>query len=366
MDQPTADTSNRFQSFSESSVEARISADAGGIIVYVNKRAETLFGYAADELIGQPITLIVPERFREAHTRAVQGFADADEHPLLGRTVELMALRRDGSEFPVEVALASWTSEGSTFFFANIRDITERKRAEDERLQLLAELQELSNARERLLDDLAHELRGPLTSLGLTIDMYKDLTPEQLDDLMMRASRAVAHLQSLVDDMLDSRSIQAGLFQVDQEPVPWPELAAAAVEAAQPLLETARQRVESQPDKTVVVMADRSQVVRAIYNLLSNASKYSPTGSTIELRAHRAGPEVRIEVADQGPGIPVEHQARLFERFYRVASNRQMPGVGLGLAIVKGIVDGHRGQVGVDSEPGKGSTFWFTLPLAES
>jgi signal transduction histidine kinase len=194
--------------------------------------------------------------------------------------------------------------------------------------------------------------------------MYKDLTPEQLDDLMTRASRAVAHLQGLVDDMLDSRSIHAGLFHVDLEPVPWNELAGAAVEAAQPLLDTARQRVEWCPDGNLVLSADRSQVVRAIYNLLSNASKYSPTGSTVEMRAVVMGNQARVEVADHGSGIPPEHQARLFERFFRVTSHRQMPGVGLGLAIVKGIVEGHGGTVGVSSELGQGSTFWFTLPLA--
>ncbi len=362
-----AETSRRFRGYLESSVEARISADGCGTIVHVNKRAESLFGYSADQLIGQPATLLMPRRYHELHRRELERFRARGQHRLVGQTVETTALRRDGSELPVELSLASWTGpHDEVLFFANVRDITERKRADEERQRLLDELQELSSARERLLEDVAHELRGPLTSLALTIGMYQDLSRDQLDDLMTHANRAVARLQGMVDDMLDARSIQAGLFQVHALPVPWAELAAAAIEAVQPLLDNAKQRVEcSQPAPDLTVLADRSHAVRAIFNLLGNASKYSPTGGLIRLTAEVHDGEVRTSVADRGPGVALEHQARLFERFYRGAHKRQHPGVGLGLAIVKGIAEAHGGSVGVSSQPGCGSTFWFTLPLVK-
>ncbi|MFI5266746.1 MAG: PAS domain S-box protein [Chloroflexota bacterium] len=328
MDELPAEASSRFRAFAESSMEARISANGSGAIVYVNKRAESLFGYSSEELIGQPLTLLMPERFREAHRSGLERFRTEGRQGLIGQTVELTARRRDGLEFPVELALASWTSsDKDIFFFGNLRDITERKRAEEERQRLLAELRELSSARERLLEDVAHELRGPLTSLGLTIGMYRDLSPDQLDDLMTRAGRTVSRLQGLVDDMLDARGIQAGLFQVNAAPVLWSELSAAALEAVQPLLDNAGQRVEcSRPAAGLMVLADRSDVVRAISNLLSNASKYSSSGQAIRLTAEVQGKQLRISVIDPGLGIPLEHQARLFERFYRAPSERQRPG----------------------------------------
>jgi len=347
-------------------MEARISADSNGLIVHVNQRAESLFGYSADELIGRPVTMLMPERFREAHMRGLERYRAAGHGRLMGQVVELTALRRDGVEFPVEAAFASWSSgDGETLFFGTLRDITERKQAEEERQRLLAELQELSSARERLLEDVAHELRGPLTSLALTIDLYRDLSAEELDDLMSRAERAVAHLQELVDDMLDSRTIQAGLFQVELRPVSWKELAAKAVEAVEPQLENARQTIQCRaPERDVIVMADRPHSTRAIVNLLSNASKYSPPGSEIVLAAEPEEEHLKVCVIDKGPGIPADKQKRLFERFYRITQDRQTPGVGLGLAIVKGIAEAHGGSVGVCSELGQGSTFWLTLPLA--
>ena len=355
----------RFRPFAESSMEARISADGAGAILHVNKRTESMFGYAADELIGRPLTMLMPERFRAAHQRALERARGAARRGYVGQTMELTALRRDGEEFPVELALASWGSGDDVFFFGNLRDVTERKRAEDERLRLLAELREVSAARERLLEDVAHELRGPLTSLGLTIGMYQDLEPQQLSDLMVRAERAVSHLQRLVDDMLDARSIHEGSFHVAPEPVAWNDLATAAVEAMQPLLDNAGQRVECLPAPTRLrVMADRPHAVRAIVNLLSNASKYSRHGEAIGLAADVEGNQLRITVTDRGPGISPENQGRLFERFYRADAGRQRPGVGLGLAIVKGVAEAHGGAVGVASQPGEGSSFWLTLPLA--
>ena len=356
----------RFWDFAESSLEARISADGNGIIIHVNKRAEMLFGYAAEELIGQPLTVLMPERYRAAHRQGLERFRNERGHRYIGQTVELTALRRDGGEFPVEVALASWTSSANDiFFFANMRDITERKAAEEERQRLLAELQELSSARERLLEDVAHELRGPLTSLGLTIALAEDLTKAELEDLMGQAGRAVNYLQQLVDDMLDARVIQAGLFEVRSRPLPLDQLTAAAIDQVRPALVAASQHLECDlPSHPVQVLADPRHATRALVNLLGNASKYSPRGETICLRVEHHDGQMRLSVIDRGPGIPVEQQPRLFERFYRGPSGRQRPGVGLGLAIVKGIAEAHGGAVGVDSVPGQGSTFWFSLPLA--
>jgi two-component system phosphate regulon sensor histidine kinase PhoR len=366
VDHLPAEASGRFLAFPDSAMEARISADGDGLIVHANKRAESMFGYTTDELLGQPLAMLMPERFREAHHQGLARFRQEGQSSWVGRTVELIALRRDGQEFPVELALASWGGGGSgVLFFGNLRDITVRKQAEEEHQRLLAELRNLSTARERLLEDVAHELRGPLTSLGLTIDMRRELEPDQMEDLMTRAGRAVARLQRLVDDMLDARSIQEGRFQVAPRRINAGELLAAAVEEAEPVVENAGQRLEcSSSAARVAVLADRPHAVRAILNLLSNASKYTPSGGTIRLTTELAGAELRIAVLDRGPGVPIAQQEHLFERFYRAPSHRQRPGVGLGLAIVKGVAEAHGGSVGVDSQPGQGSCFWFSLPLA--
>jgi signal transduction histidine kinase len=228
---------------------------------------------------------------------------------------------------------------------------------------------EVNRLREQLLYSVAHELRSPLQILDNCLEMldtdYAELTAEEFDRLLSTARRTARRMRTLMEDLLSAGSIQSGHFVVAPRRTDLDAIVLDAVDIVRPVLEGQRQHVEVElPEDSVPVMADARYARQVLANLLANASKYSPEDSLIRLVAAPDGTMMRISVIDQGPGIAPEQQAGLFERFYRVRSDSNVPGVGLGLAIAKGIVDAHGGSIGIDSELGSGTSVWFTLPRA--
>ncbi len=227
---------------------------------------------------------------------------------------------------------------------------------------------EASRMREQLLYNIAHELRTPLAvlqnALELLNESYATLAAEELRHLLGAALRTSRRLENLMTDLLSAGSIQAGRFIVNPRPVRLAQLVQEAIEDIIPMTETRGQKVEPHLcSKDLQVLADPRAVTRVLTNLLSNAAKYGPGGQPILVEAETVDGAVRVTVADQGPGIPEEQRAGLFDRFYRVKTGNDEPGIGLGLAIVKGIAEAHGGSVGVASEPGAGTRVWFTLPV---
>jgi signal transduction histidine kinase len=226
----------------------------------------------------------------------------------------------------------------------------------------------LNRLREELLYSVAHELRAPLAVLENALDIlaegYADLPADEFAKLMGSAQRTAGRLRTLMEDLLSAGSIQAGHFRVELRPVELREIVSEAVDGVQPTLSERGQRLETDLPDGIVVKADRRYARQVLANLIGNASRYGPPGSAIRVRAENASGQVRVAVDDTGPGIPKEEQSRLFERFYR--SRAEGPGIGLGLAIAKGIVEAHGGRIGVDSEPGAGTSVWFTLPAASA
>jgi two-component system, OmpR family, phosphate regulon sensor histidine kinase PhoR len=228
---------------------------------------------------------------------------------------------------------------------------------------------ELNRLREQLLYSVAHELRGPVTVLENALEIvtteYATLPAADFQQLLASARRTTVRLRVLMEGLLSAGSIQSGRFVVRPQPARVSALLAEALEAVEVNLAPRRQRIERQlSDERLCVLADRRYTVQVLANLLNNASKYSPEGEVIQVRAARENGDVLIAVEDHGPGIPAEQRAGLFERFYRVRARNEEPGTGLGLAIVKGIVEAHGGTVGVDSKEGRGTRVWFTLPAA--
>jgi signal transduction histidine kinase len=228
---------------------------------------------------------------------------------------------------------------------------------------------ELNRLREQLLYDVAHELRGPMGILDNALDIvatdYGSLSTSEFESLMGSARRTVTRLHQLMEDLLGAGSIQAGRFQVEPRPTELGTIISAAVEAVEPLLQNRGQILDtSQTDEGLMIMADRRYVRNALVNLLTNAAKYSPDNSRITVVTNQLRNETKVSVIDSGPGMTPDEQVGLFDRFYR-ARPKGDRGIGLGLAIVKGIVEAHGGDVGVASQPGAGSEFWFTLPLAK-
>lgn len=225
---------------------------------------------------------------------------------------------------------------------------------------------EVNVMREQLLYSVAHELRGPLAVLQNALDIlgegYADLSTDEFARLTDSARRTAGRLRTLMDDLLSAGAIQAGGFRIDPCPIELHEIVTEAIEMLAPLIDERGQTVEIGVPNDLTVLADHRYARQVLTNLLSNASRYGPQGSTLRIAAEPLDGQVRVAVADHGVGIPKDLQTHLFERYYRTRAGG--PGIGLGLAISKGIVEAHGGRIGLESEPGQGTTVWFTLPQA--
>ena len=238
--------------------------------------------------------------------------------------------------------------------------------------QTLDELRREKAWTDHLLANVSHEFRTPLSAVAaaveLLMDQAPDLSPDEIQELLTSLHLGVLNLQKLVDNLLESASIEAGRFQVHPRPCNLDGIIVEAVRTMQPLLNKYGQRLTVElPASIPIVQADPRRTVQVLVNLLSNASKYGPTDAEITIGVVTVHDWVRVTVSDQGPGIPVAQRVDLFQRFAtsEAAGSDRQAGFGLGLSVVKAIVEGHNGQVGVDDRPGGGSVFWFTLPAVD-
>jgi K+-sensing histidine kinase KdpD len=248
--------------------------------------------------------------------------------------------------------------DGSTLQTALVlRDITEEEAAQQLRAYFLA--------------NISHEFRTPLAALHASVELLleeiEDLSRSEIGELLNSIHLSVTGLQALIDNLLESTSIEAGRFQIRRRPTDMNNVIAEAVRTVKPLLDRRHQNlVLNDTDCFPPINIDPTRMTQVLANLLSNASKYSPVEETIELNLEKVGDSLlRVTVADRGPGISPVEQENLFRRYVRLAANDDVQyGVGLGLSVVKAIVEGHGGEVGVHTRPGGGSIFWFTIPVA--
>ena len=236
--------------------------------------------------------------------------------------------------------------------------------------QTYTQLRELNQLKDEYLFSVAHEVRTPLASLVASVEIlstdHGDMPPHELAATVRRIERAAVRMHTLVENVLDAGSIRAGRFSIYPSAVDLRQILDGAASTLQPLLEEKRQELRIDlADEMPAIMADARRVGQVFANLLSNASKYGPEGDRIEVSGVVREADVLVRITDHGPGIPLPEQGELFERYFRAASSaRSSPGTGLGLAISKAIVEAHGGTVGLEAEPDRGTTVWFTLPLA--
>lgn len=318
-----------------------VTTSLSGRITGFNAAAIALFGSPA-RLYGRGIRDVLPfaAEPHEPTSGDVQGrLADAT-----GRTVDLEISR---------TVLHEGADQGYAVYV--VHDISRHA--------------EVNRLREQLLYSVAHELRGPLMVLDNALEIldteYPRLTSEEHAHVLGTARRTARRMRTLMEDLLSAGSIQSGHFVVAPRKTSIQAIIDDALEIVGPAMRARGQRLEIDvPANAPRVMADQRYARQVLTNLLANASKYSPEDSMIRLVVHPNSRLVRFSVEDQGPGIAPEQQAGLFERFYRVRTDSDAPGVGLGLAIAKGIVEAHGGSIGIDSQVGNGTRVWFTLQSA--
>jgi two-component system phosphate regulon sensor histidine kinase PhoR len=335
----------------QSIVEGVVAFDTRGRVTFMSQGAERLSGWISDEALGQLINDVFPLPDGEAGTflERIPPAGDKREIEVLARPGRRVVLATTGARLvppnsdTVQVALV-------------LRDVTEE--------------QALRNLRSFFLANISHEFRTPLSTLNASIELLMDeadeLTPAEVRELLKPTYLSLVSLQTLIDNLLESSSMEAGSFAIRPRPINLNEVIAGALSITRPMLERRGQMVAvTEPAQPVRLVGDAARLTQALVNLLNNASKYGPSGQPMDLLVEANDDALRIAVADRGPGIPPEDQVNLFRQFVRLhAEGREQYGIGLGLYVVKRIAEAHGGTVGVSGRPGGGSIFWMDLPFA--
>jgi PAS domain S-box-containing protein len=347
--------------------DAMVIVDEEGAILWENGVAEQLFGWSRAEVVGRPVEILLPARFRATHHVHRAGYVAAPRTRPMGLGLDLSALKKDGSEFPAEISLSPLVVDGRRCTIAAVRDVTERKKVE-RRASLYRKAQAEVLERDEFLSIASHELRTPVTALQLQLQLLhraaqrsiEDL-PQLLEDKVRALERQTRRISLLVNELLDVSRMRLGRLELRYEDLDLAEIARETVEQLRAEVARSGSDVRLELRAPTRGRWDRMRVEQVLTNLVANAAKFGQ-GKPIVVGVDGDPAVARVRVSDQGIGIDQDAQARVFDRFERAVGSSHFGGLGLGLYIAKQIVSAHGGQIRVESAPGTGSTFTVELP----
>lgn len=367
---------SRTRSILETAIDAITVMDTEGVVQEWNPAAERMFGYSRAQVVGQKLAdLIIPPYMRQQHQLGLARYLVDGVAPLLNQRVETVAMRADGTEFPVELALTETKNNGSSVFTGYISDITERKRAEQEIQQLNAELEQRVQKRTQQLESankeleafsysVSHDLRAPLRHINGFVEILRSNADEKLDEesrgFLDTIAESARQMGKLIDDLLAFSRM--GRTELRLAPV---KLEAVLSEALRELRqESAGRDVRWNIGPLPEVAGDPAMLRQVFINLISNALKYSRTRATteIEITASDSADEHIIAVRDNGVGFDNAYAHKLFGVFQRLHPAHEFEGTGIGLAIVRRVVARHGGRAWATGAVNQGATFYFSVP----
>jgi PAS domain S-box-containing protein len=404
--------SMQMQSLFENATEGIILANSRGHILLANPRAETMFGYRKEELINSSIELLIPQEFREMHPQHRKSFSKNPQNRSMGIGRDLFALKKDGSNFPVEISLSHYKVNNELFVIAYIIDITVRKhnetismmqrkelekvyeeikvlnselerKVEDRTTMLKETLNELQKSKDELSRSLkkerelgelksqfvsmaSHEFRTPLSIISSSASLIARYPKEEEEgkrnNHINKIQESVKNLNSILEDFLSLGKLEEGLVVVNYVLFPLKDFMEDLLEGAKNFVKSGQVLNYSQDEQVGEVIADKKLLNNILLNLLSNAVKFSPEQSTIDITAHIDKKELSISIKDSGIGITEEEQVHLFERFFRARNAVNIQGTGLGLYIVSRYLKLMGGNISLSSKINEGTTFTIYIP----
>ncbi|MFT6551631.1 MAG: PAS domain S-box-containing protein [Zhongshania marina] len=361
----------RTKAILDTIVDGVITISDRGLIETVNPAAEKIFGYKLDELAGKNVSMLMPNPYRAEHDQYLNNYLSTGEKKIIGIGREVTGLRKNGSTFPLELAISEMEVNGQRMFTGIVRDISERKETEDQLRSAMRRVHE-QQIKDEFIATVSHELRTPLTSIKASLELIIggaiDKKSSQADMLINIAHKNSDRLLLLINDILDISKIESEKMQFNRQDI-----------RVKPFLETAifdnqayakKHQVKfvlKQCPDSLYINVDPDRLMQVMSNLMSNAAKFSHHDSIVEISADNINGSVRIAVCDKGRGIPKDFQNRVFDKFTQAdtSDKREINGTGLGLHISKAIVEQHDGTLSFVSTPGKGSEFYIDLSMTE-
>jgi two-component system sensor kinase FixL len=363
--------SNMLAAILDTIPEAMIVIDEQGVMQRFSRAAERMFGYAAEEMIGQNVKMLMPNPYRDEHDGYLERYKRTGERRIIGIGRLVVAQRKDGGTFPIELAVGEVTTEGAPLFTGFIRDLTERQEHEQRLQELQNELVHISRvtALGEMSSALAHELNQPLSAIGNYVNGIRrmlqsgrEVRPELLDDALEKTAEQTLRAGEIIRRLRDFVSRGSTESQIESVGKMVGEASALALVGAKELGVRVHMKLDAGAD---AVLTDRVQTQQVLLNLIRNAIEAMadtapPRDLTISSTRHKGG-LVCISVADTGAGITPEVAERLFQPF----NTSKAAGMGVGLSICRTIVESHGGRIWAEPNPGGGTIFHFTMPAAK-